>query len=160
VTCRDPGREIAVTEDFPTADARVLTKGFMELEKRGDAESAEKVAELGFLFLRFSPRPQRLSVSFRKRLLAKGLTQSECDALIGQVESVLTTDVHERVSVSWPHVFSTAEVLSAAHGIGTLCRSLDTLHVALAIEHRATEFCTFDLRQAGIAKAAGFTVLP
>jgi predicted nucleic acid-binding protein len=87
------------------------------------------------------------------------LTQSECDALIGQVESDLITGVHDRVSVSWPDVFATAEVLSAAHGIGTLCRSLDTLHVALAIEHRATEFCTFDLRQARMAKAAGLTVI-
>ena len=87
------------------------------------------------------------------------LTQAECDALIAQVESDLTTGVHERVSVSWPDVFATAEALSAAHGTGTLCRSLDTLHVALAIEYGATEFCTFDLRQARMAGAAGLTVI-
>jgi predicted nucleic acid-binding protein len=88
------------------------------------------------------------------------LTQSECDALIAQVQSDLTTGVHERVTVSWPDVFATAESLSAAYGVGTLCRSLDTLHVALALELGATEFCTFDLRQSRMAAAAGLAVIP
>jgi len=86
------------------------------------------------------------------------LTQTECDALIAQVESDLTTGVHERVSVSWPDVFATAETLSATYGAGTLCHSLDTLHVALALEFGATEFCSFDLRQSLMA-AAGLTVI-
>lgn len=87
------------------------------------------------------------------------LTQTECDALIAQVESDLTTGVHERVTISWPDVFATAEALSAAHGVGTLCRSLDTLHVAFALELGATEFCTFDLRQSRMAAAAGLAVI-
>ena len=87
------------------------------------------------------------------------LTQTECDALIDQVESDLATSVHDRVTVSWPDVFATAEALSAAHGVATLCRSLDTLHVALAVELGATEFCTFDLRQSRMATAAGLTVI-
>jgi predicted nucleic acid-binding protein len=87
------------------------------------------------------------------------LTQTECDALIAQVESDLATSVHDRVTVSWPDVFATAEALSAAHGGATLCRSLDTLHVALALELGATEFCTFDLRQSRMATAAGLTVI-
>ena len=87
------------------------------------------------------------------------LTRSECDALIAQVESDITTGVHERGAVSWPDVFAMAEALSAAHGLGTLCRSLDTLHVALALTSGATEFCTFDLRQSRMAAAAGLTVI-
>ncbi len=87
------------------------------------------------------------------------VTQTECEALIAQVESDLTTGVHERVTVSWPDVFATAEALSAAHGVPTLCRSLDTLHVALALELGATEFCSFDLRQSRMAAAAGLTVI-
>ena len=58
------------------------------------------------------------------------LTQTESDALIAQVESDLSTGVHERMPVSWSDVFATAEALSAAHGVQTLCRSLDILHVA------------------------------
>jgi predicted nucleic acid-binding protein len=87
------------------------------------------------------------------------LTQSECNVLIAQVESDLSTNIHERVAVSWPEVFATAEALSAAHGVDTLCRSLDILHVALALELGATEFCTFDLRQSRMAAAAGLVVV-
>lgn len=36
---------------------------------------------------------------------------------------------------------------------------LDTLHVALALELGATEFCTFDLRQSRMAAAAGLMVV-
>ena len=87
------------------------------------------------------------------------MTQTECDALIAQVQADITEGVLERVTVSWPHVFATAEALSAAHGIGTLRRSLDTLHVALALELGVAEFCTFDLRQSRMAAAAGLDVI-
>jgi predicted nucleic acid-binding protein len=97
--------------------------------------------------------------ALRQKVGRGELTQTECDALIAEFESDLTTGVHERISVSWADVFATAEALSAAHGIGTLCRTLDTLHVALALELGATEFCTFDLRQSRMAAAAGLTVI-
>ncbi len=79
--------------------------------------------------------------------------------MIAQLQADLTEGVIERVTVSWPDVVATAEALSAAHGVGTLCRSLDTLHVALALELGATEFCTFDLPQSRIAAAAGLNVI-
>lgn len=60
----------------------------------------------------------------------------------------------------WSAVLTRAESLAAAHASSSLCRSLDTLHVALALELGATEFCTVDLRQAVIAKAAKLTVVP
>ncbi len=97
--------------------------------------------------------------ALRQKAGRSELTQTECDELIAQVESDLTTGVYDRVTVSWPDVFATAEALSAAHGTTTLCRSLDTLHVALALELGAAEFCTFDLRQSRMAKAAGLTVI-
>jgi predicted nucleic acid-binding protein len=76
-----------------------------------------------------------------------------------RTDPIYTIGVHERVTVSWPDVFATAEALSAADGVTTLCRSLDTLHVALALELGATEFCTFDLRQSRMAASAGLTVI-
>ena len=97
--------------------------------------------------------------ALRQKAGRGGLTQSERDALIDQVKNDITTGVRERMTASWPDVFASAEALSAAHGIGTLCRSLDTLHVALALELGATEFCTFDLRQSRMAAAAGLTVI-
>ncbi|OYW28374.1 MAG: hypothetical protein B7Z47_05865 [Chthoniobacter sp. 12-60-6] len=83
----------------------------------------------------------------------------ECEALIAQMDADLSSGVLERATVVWSDVFATVEALSAAHGVATLCRSLDTLHVALARELGATEFCTFDHRQSLMATAAGLAVL-
>jgi predicted nucleic acid-binding protein len=71
----------------------------------------------------------------------------------------LTSGVHARLVVAWADVFATAESLSTTHGASTLCRTLDTLHVALAIELGAAEFCTFDHRQSIMAAAAGLNVI-
>jgi hypothetical protein len=57
-------------------------------------------------------------------------------------------------------VFLQAERFSAAHGATTLCRSLDTLHVALAAVMGATVLRTFDAQQAKMAAAVGLTVIP
>ncbi len=97
--------------------------------------------------------------ALRQKVGRGELTQTECDTLIAQLEADLSTGVHERVEASWSDVFATAEAISAAHGVATLCRSLDTLHVALALELGATEFCTFDLRQSRMASAAGLAVI-
>lgn len=82
-------------------------------------------------------------------------TQTECDISFAQVESDLGNGAHERVSVSWQEVFATARTLSNARGVRTPCCSLDTLHVAMALELGATEFCTLSLRLSRNAKAAG-----
>lgn len=79
------------------------------------------------------------------------ITGLECEGVLLQMAEDLDAGVHGKVAVIWPEVFATAE---------TLCRSLDTLHVALAIELGATEFCTFDQRQSQMARAAGIRVIP
>lgn len=88
------------------------------------------------------------------------ITGLECEGVLLQMAEDLDAGVHEKVAVIWPEVFATAETLSRTHGVETLCRSLDTLHVALAIELGATEFCTFDQRQSQMARAAGIRVIP
>lgn len=97
--------------------------------------------------------------ALRQKVGRGELTLNECDALIAQMEGDLSSGVHQRLTAGWPDVFATAESLSASHGVATLCRSLDTLHVALAIELGATEFCTFDQQQSRMAAASGMVVI-
>jgi predicted nucleic acid-binding protein len=54
--------------------------------------------------------------------------------------------------------YETAMELARKHGPHLLMRTLDTLHVACALELGAHEFWTFDQRQSKLAKAAGLTV--
>jgi|UniRef100_UPI0037852ADB predicted nucleic acid-binding protein len=97
--------------------------------------------------------------ALRQKVGRGELTLTECEVLISQMEADLASGVHERLTAVWQDVFATAESLSATHGVTTLCRSLDTLHVALAVELGATEFCTFDQRQSRMAEAAGLAVI-
>jgi predicted nucleic acid-binding protein len=53
-----------------------------------------------------------------------------------------------------------ADELSAGHSAILGCRTLDIIHVAVAVVIGAKEFVTFDARQAAMAKQAGLTVKP
>lgn len=88
------------------------------------------------------------------------ITATERDALLADFENDLAAGVFAEIAPGWPAVFARAETLAAAHASANLCRSLDTLHVALALELGATEFCTFDSRQAAMAKTANLAVVP
>lgn len=70
--------------------------------------------------------------ALRQKVGRGEITLLECETLIAQMEADLGGGVHERAAVVWPDVFATVESLSAEHGVSTLCRSLDMLHVALA----------------------------
>jgi predicted nucleic acid-binding protein len=88
------------------------------------------------------------------------ITHTEKAVLLADIARDLTAGVFKEVAASWADVFAKAESLATMHGALTLCRSLDTLHIALALEMGVTEFCTFDVRQAAMAKACGLTVVP
>jgi predicted nucleic acid-binding protein len=51
--------------------------------------------------------------------------------------------------------FDLAVDLARRHASEIACRTLDTLHVAAALELHADDFWTFDRRQANLAKAVG-----
>ena len=53
-----------------------------------------------------------------------------------------------------------ADELSRTHSAILGCRTLDIIHVAAAVVIGATEFVTFDGRQAALAKLAGLAVKP
>ena len=87
------------------------------------------------------------------------VTDAECQALLSDFGQDVASGFYVRVAPAWDNIFARAETLSSQHTVSTLCRTLDTLPVALALELGATEFCTFDQRQAAMARLAGLTVV-
>jgi predicted nucleic acid-binding protein len=57
------------------------------------------------------------------------------------------------------NIFEKAVQLARAHIARLSTRTLDTLHVAAALELGAKDFWTFDDRQAKLATAVGFSVM-
>jgi predicted nucleic acid-binding protein len=98
--------------------------------------------------------------AIRQKVGRGEISAVECARLLQAVDYDLASGVYSTPTIAWPDVYLEAETLSAAHTVSTLCRSLDILHIALAVVLGASEFCTFDVRQARMAKAAGISVVP
>lgn len=123
--------------------------------------NSPRAVELVGTLLRPLTRLHRVEIkaAFAQRFGRGEITEIERDHLLAQLDNDLTDGAFLPVISAWDDVFAKAEVLADDFGPATLCRSLDILHVALALEMGATEFCTFDRRQAALAAAAGLVVV-
>ena len=83
------------------------------------------------------------------------LTVAESSKLLSHLEGDVSAGRLLQVPIDLYAVFSAAEALSARHASRLLSRSLDTLHVAAALELGCKRFVTFDARQTRLAEAAG-----
>ena len=76
------------------------------------------------------------------------------------IESDLEDGILAHAPIPWTDAFRDAERLGAAHTEVMGVRAIDLLHAGIALKFGATEFLTFDTRQAALAKAAGLKVKP
>jgi len=83
-----------------------------------------------------------------------------CRAAFGQIDEDLRDGVLIHTPVEWTDVFRRAEELSEKHAGREGQRTIDLLHVAIALECGATTFLSFDNRQRKLARAAGLKVKP
>ena len=86
------------------------------------------------------------------------LTPSEAHAAWQEVQRDLATGLLVSRPEPWTEVFGRAETLVRDYSETVGSQSLDILHVATALVWGATTFCTFDIRQARLARLAGLQV--
>ncbi len=77
-----------------------------------------------------------------------------------QLDEDLREGLLVHVSVNWTEAFCRADELSAKHAAKESQRTIDLLHVAIALECGSRTFLSFDLRQRKLAKATGLVVRP
>lgn len=90
--------------------------------------------------------------------------RGECDweqsaAALAALDDDVDAGVLRPTALDWDAVWERAERLARAHAAGTGCRTLDTLHVASALQLDAQEMVTRDQRQAALARTAGLAVV-
>ncbi len=130
------------------------------------APHAESPAALGWMQRAVAPLPftplhrHEFRNGIRLRVFRKEITAAQRDAAFREMDSDLEDSVLVHTPVPWTEAFRHAEQLAAAHTESLGVRSFDLLHVGLALALGATEFLTFDNRQASLAKAAGLKVKP
>lgn len=83
------------------------------------------------------------------------ISASELRAVLGLLEEDLAAHRLAHVPVDLPRVFTRAEELIQTYSAQLLCRSLDVLHVACALQLACGRFVTADDRQLALAQAAG-----
>ena len=88
------------------------------------------------------------------------ITEPECRAAFRQIEHDLDEAILSHVAVDWTHVFRRVDELSETHAHRGGQRTIDLLHVAIALECGAGMFLSFDRRQRRLAAAVGLKVRP
>jgi predicted nucleic acid-binding protein len=96
----------------------------------------------------------------RLRVFRQEITAQQRKEAFREIDSDVADNILGHTNIPWTDAFREAERLAAAHTETLGVRSLDLLHVGLAVTLGATEFLTFDARQASLAKGAGLRVKP
>ncbi len=111
--------------------------------------------------LPFTPlHRHELRNAVRLRVFRGEITAEQRQETFREIESDIADNILVHTAIPWIDTFREAENLAATHTETLGVRSIDLLHVGLAITLKATEFLTFDERQATLAKAAGLKVKP
>ena len=90
--------------------------------------------------------------------------QGECrleqsSAALANLDTDATAGVLKHTTLEWDEVWAQVEILARTHAAATGCRTLDSLHVASALQLGAREMVTRDGRQAALARKSGLKVV-
>ena len=88
------------------------------------------------------------------------ITESERRAAFHRIDDDLREGLLMHTPADWTDAFRRADELSEKHAATEGQRTIDLLHVALALESGANTFLSFDVRQRKLARAAGLKVKP
>src|SRR5258708_5672299 len=104
--------------------------------------------------LPFTPlHRHELHTAIRLRVFRGEVTAEERKQAFQEIESDLSETILAHTPIPWTDAFREAENHAASHVEKLGVRSLDLLHVGIATSLQATEFLTFDVRQASLSKA-------
>ena len=88
------------------------------------------------------------------------ITAQEQRAAFRQIDDDLRDGLLVHTPVGWTDAFRRADELSEKHAATGGQRTIDLLHVAIALESGAKTFLSFDQRQRKLAKVVGLKVKP
>jgi predicted nucleic acid-binding protein len=98
--------------------------------------------------------------AFRNLAALGQMREEECRSAFHRIDDDLRQEILVHTSVTWTNIFRRADELSEAHADRHGQRTIDLLHVALALDAGARTFLSFDRRQRQLAQSAGLKVRP
>lgn len=137
-------------------DTGVLLKTYVTEKNSTAADALILQATPPIPFTHFHEIEMR--TAFRLKRGRGEITEAEMKGALRDLQADINAGLLEKPAYDLPDVFHKAEELSTKYATITLARSLDILHVAAAMVIGATDFVTFDKRQASLATKAGLKV--
>jgi len=129
--------------------------------KDHNAAAADRYMATRRTTIGFSPLNRIELRNALRNLIARGeIDEDDCRVAFRQIEDDLDAGLFLHIAVNWTETFRRADELSLRHATAQGQRTIDLLHVAIALEVRATTFLSFDRRQSRLAAAAGLIVKP
>jgi predicted nucleic acid-binding protein len=99
-----------------------------------------------------------LRTAIRQKVFRSEATAQERSDAFRNIDSDLEEGILVHTQVPWLDAFRESDAIGALHGEALGLRSLDLLHVGIAMALKAKLFITFDLAQREIAQRAGMKV--
>ncbi len=90
----------------------------------------------------------------------RDITEHDCRVAFRLIEDRLQAQLFVHAAIEWTNTFRRADELSEEHASHGGQRTIDLLHVAIALDFGAKTFLSFDQRQRKLANAAGLKVNP
>ena len=100
-----------------------------------------------------------LIVALHCKVGRKEISAADAAAVEARISREVKLGILVRHEPTWKRIFSRTIRLAQRHGSKTLCRTLDAIHVSIALASGVTQFATLDHRQATLAKLAGLVVV-
>ena len=144
------------------ADFYADSSFLVSLYRRDDnQDAANAFMERHTPALSFSPLNRiELRNALRNAASFGHLTEADLRAAFRRMDLDLNEGILTHLPVDWMRIFSVAEEVSDKHSAREGQRTIDLLHVAIALEAGAKTFLSFDHRQRRLAQSVGLRVKP
>lgn len=94
-----------------------------------------------------------------RKCARKEMTPLQLTKALKDIQSDLDSGVLQMPDIEWREVWMNADRLTSKYALATQCRTLDLLHVAVAMQLGIKIFGTADVRQMVVARKAGLKVI-
>lgn len=139
-------------------DSGVVVKLYVSESNSKDATALVQDVAAGLPFSQLHENEVKNAIRLKRR--RKELSDTDVGIAFRRIHEDLTEGRLYRPRFDWPDVWTKAERFSDLYAQQVNCRTLDTLHVALATVLGFSEFVSFDLRQRDLATKVGLHVRP
>lgn len=139
-------------------DTAIILKLYVQEATSPDAVRLANESSTPYLLTPWQDIETRTAL--RLKAFRKEITTSEMEASLRAFDEDISAGRWKAPVYAEAEVLRIARGLSERHAAQIGCRTLDLLHVAVALSLGVTTFVAFDERQRAVAKLEGLTVKP